>query len=412
MNAKLTKAQWLVLLAGFLGWMFDGVEMGLIPIVGGPAVQDLLNTSDETLVGPWMGRFAALFLTGAAIGGLIFGWMGDKIGRVKSMAISISMYSVFTGMWYFAQQPWHIGFFLFIAALGMGGQWSLAVSLVMEAWPEKHRPLLAGVIGAANNFGLVAIAVVGFIFPITVESWRWTALTGFIPGILAIFVIIFVPESEKWKESVKQAKKSRPLLEIFRPPILKSTVIGIVLCTTMMIGTWAAATTFGPRWAERIAGEGMHHAKAAFQMAMSGGAMLGCILSPLLAKWVGRRWAYFICAVAAFTASQILFRTFDTFNTRYIIMVVLMGVTVVSFYGLLPLYLPELFPTRIRATGTGVAFNSGRFIAAIGAVSTGTMVGLFNGDYALACATITLVYVVGMIVIWFAPETKGKPLPE
>lgn len=412
MARKITGTQWLVLMAAFLGWMFDGVEMGLIPIVGAPAVQDLTGMAHDAVIGPWMGRFAALFLTGAALGGLFFGWMGDKIGRVRSMAISITIYSLFTGLWYFAQQPWHIGMFLFIGAVGMGGQWSLAVSLVMEVWPEKNRPMLAGVIGAANNFGLVLIAVVGFVFPITVDSWRWTALCGLIPGVLAIFIIIFVPESEKWKASVQNKHKVNPLREILTPPHLKNTFIGVVLCTTMMIGTWAAATTFGPRWTNIIAGEGNHHAKAIFQMAMSGGAIIGCLSAPFLAKWVGRKWAYFICAAAALIASQVLFRTFDTFNAAFIIMVVIMGIAVVSFYGLLPLYLPELFPTFIRATGTGAAFNSGRFLAAVGAMSTGTMISYFGGDYAKACSTITLVYILGMIVIWFAPETKNKPLPE
>jgi MFS family permease len=114
----------------------------------------------------------------------------------------------------------------------------------------------------------------------------------------------------------------------------------------------------------------------------------------------------------AFLTSQILFRTFDTFNAGFIVMVAVMGVSVVSFYGLLPLYLPELFPTRIRASGTGVAFNSGRIFAAVGAITTGSLIGYFNGDYAKAVSAITLVYLVGMVVIWFAPETKGKPLPE
>lgn len=412
MTTRFSKTQWLVLMAAFLGWMFDGVEMGLIPIVGGPAVQDLLNVNDNSIVGHWMGRFAALFLTGAAIGGLIFGWMGDKYGRVRSMAISIGMYSLFTGCWYFATAPWHIGLFLFIAAIGMGGQWSLAVSLVMEVWPEKNRPILAGIIGAANNLGLVLIAVIGFIIPITVDSWRWTALCGLIPGILAIFVIMSVPESEKWKNSVLQARKVNPIREVFTPPILKLTSVAIILCTTMMVGTWAAATTFGPRWASILAGDSNPHAKAIFQMAMSGGAIIGCLLSPLLAMKIGRRRAYFVCAFAALLASQILFRTFDTFNVWFIIMVIVMGVTVVSFYGLLPLYLPELFPTRIRATGTGVAFNSGRILAAIGAISTGSMISFFNGDYALACSTITLAYLFGMVAIWFAPETLNKPLPN
>jgi MFS family permease len=413
MARKYSKGQILVLIAAFLGWMFDGIEMGLIPIVGAPAVQDLAATASDNVIGAWLGRFAATFLLGAALGGIFFGWMGDKVGRVRSMAISIVMYSLFTGLWYFAGAPWHIAVLLFIAAIGMGGQWSLAVSLVMEVWPEKNRPMLAGVIGAANNFGLVSIAVVGFIVPITVDSWRWMALCGLIPGLLAIFVILSVPESKKWKKSVSEAKsKIKPLKEIFTPPILKNTIIGIVLGTTMMAGTWAAATTFGPRWTNVIAGPDNPFSKAAFQMAMSGGAIIGCLLAPLLAQKIGRKRAYFFCALAAFITTQVLFRTFDTYNVWLFVMIVVMGITVVSFYGLLPLYLPELFPTRVRATGSGLAYNSGRFLAAAGAVSTGTLVSYFDGDYGLAVSTITLIYIVGMIIIWFAPETKGKGLPE
>lgn len=413
MAGKYTKGQILVLIAAFLGWMFDGIEMGLIPIVGAPAIEDLTTMTSDSIIGAWLGRYAASFLIGAALGGIIFGWMGDKIGRVRSMAISIVMYSLFTGMWYFAGAPWHIALFLFIAALGMGGQWALAVSLVMEVWPERNRPMLAGVIGAANNFGLVSIAVVGFIFPITVDSWRWMALCGLIPGILAIFIIISVPESAKWKESVSRVPiRINPLKEVFTPPHLRNTIIGIVLGTTMMVGTWAAATTFGPRWTNVIAGVDKPFSKAAFQMAMSGGAIIGCLIAPLLAQRIGRKRTYFFCAVSAFITTQVLFRTFDTYNVYFILMVILMGITVVSFYGLLPLYLPELFPTRIRATGSGLAYNSGRFLAAAGAVSTGSMVSYFEGDYGLAVSTITFIYIVGMIVIWFAPETRGKPLPE
>jgi MFS family permease len=161
-----------------------------------------------------------------------------------------------------------------------------------------------------------------------------------------------------------------------------------------------------------IAGPDNPFSKAAFQMAMSGGAIIGCLLAPLLAQKIGRKRAYFFCALAAFITTQVLFRTFDTYNVWLFVMIVVMGITVVSFYGLLPLYLPELFPTRVRATGSGLAYNSGRFLAAAGAVSTGTLVSYFDGDYGLAVSTITLIYIVGMIIIWFAPETKGKGLPE
>src|SRR5213594_2717353 len=153
------RAQWLVLAAAFLGWMFDGLEMGIFPLVARPALQDMMQTAagGDQFVGLWMGRITALFLIGAACGGLTFGWLGDRIGRVRSMALSILTYSVFTGLCFFAQEPWHLGALRFIAAFRMGGEWSLGVALVMEAWPAEKRPLVAGIIRAASNVGFALI---------------------------------------------------------------------------------------------------------------------------------------------------------------------------------------------------------------------------------------------------------------
>src|SRR6478735_6294298 len=156
----------LTLLAAFLGWMFDGMEMGIFPIVARPALKEMSplgmgGAELEAFIGFWMGWATALFLWGAAIGGIIFGWLGDRVGRVRAMSLSILCYSLFTGLSYFAAQPWHLPAFRFIAALGMGGEWALGVALVMEVWPKKHRPMLAGVIGASANVGFALIALVG-----------------------------------------------------------------------------------------------------------------------------------------------------------------------------------------------------------------------------------------------------------
>src|SRR6266478_4426823 len=135
-------AKWMVLLAAFLGWMFDGLEMGIFPLVARPALLEMqaaIGIVDDKFIGHWMGIITALFLLGAAFGGLVFGWLGDRIGRVRAMALSILTYSLFSGLAYFSQLPWHLGFFRFIAALGMGGEWSLGVALVMEVWPAKQR---------------------------------------------------------------------------------------------------------------------------------------------------------------------------------------------------------------------------------------------------------------------------------
>src|SRR6185369_2942727 len=148
------------LLAAFLGWMFDGLEMGIFPIVARPALQQMGITGDAE-IGKWMGHVTALFLLGAACGGLVFGWLGDRIGRVRAMAFSILVYSGFTGLLYFVQSPGQIAALRFTAAIGMGGEWALGVALVMEVWDAKYRPLLAGMIGAAANVGFVLVGLIG-----------------------------------------------------------------------------------------------------------------------------------------------------------------------------------------------------------------------------------------------------------
>src|SRR3954465_6783966 len=194
---SITRAQWLVLGAAFLGWMFDGLEMGIFPLVARPALQSMLDPASTALahghtpdqfVGIWMGRITALFLLGAAGGGLTFGWWGDRLGRVRAMTLSILVYSLFTGMCFFAREPWHLGLLRFIAAFGMGGEWSLGVALVMEIWPGDKRPLMAGIIGAAANLGYGLIALTGIWVSITVQSWRWVMVAGAAPALLALAI--------------------------------------------------------------------------------------------------------------------------------------------------------------------------------------------------------------------------------
>ena len=200
----------MVLIAAFLGWMFDGLEQGVFPLVARPALQDLLRVEGDKEIGLWMGYITALFLVGAAGGGLVFGWLGDRVGRVRAMIWSVLAYSLFTGASYFAQRAWQLGLFRFLAALGMGGEWSLGVALVMECWPEKHRPLLAGAIGAASNMGFGLLGALGMVFQVTRHSWRWVMLAGAAPALLTLFIACFVPESAA-VAGLGQGKPAQPL---------------------------------------------------------------------------------------------------------------------------------------------------------------------------------------------------------
>ena len=407
------RGQWLVLAAAFLGWMFDGLEMGIFPLVARPALQEMQAVAgivDEQFIQTWMGRITASFLVGAALGGVVFGWLGDKLGRVRAMTLSILVYSMFTGLAYFAQQPWHLGAFRFIAALGMGGEWALGVALVMECWPDSKRPLMAGVIGAASNMGYAAIAVIGIYFEITRTSWRWVMLVGAAPALLTLFITMFVPESERWKASVKKGP-SRPMREIFGPGLLKTTLLAISFSSVALLVTWGIVQWL-PLWADQMTGGHQPKVKAYIQLVSSIGAIIGCLIAPLVGARFGRRPVYFGLCASSLVVCSVLFHGFSQYSGWFLAMVGLVGCCTAAFYGWLPQYLPELFPTRVRATGQGLSYNFGRFFAAIGVFQMGTLMAFFDKSYAKAGATIVLIYLVGMVLIWFAPETKGKPLPE
>jgi MFS family permease len=404
-----TGEQWLVLAAAFLGWMFDGLEQGTLPLVARPALLDLVHAQDDRAIGMWMGGLSALYLLGAATGGLLFGWLGDRFGRVRTMTLSILVYSIFTGACYFAATPGQLGFLRFAASVGMGGEWSLGVALVMEVWPEKLRPLLSGAIGAAANVGLGLIGAVGALFAVTRDSWRWVMLAGVTPAALALFIARYVPESARWKKSV-EAGAAKPFHEIFAPERRRTTLLAICFASIALIGTWGSVQWL-PAWADQMTQGKAANAKGLTQLCVSIGAVVGCFAGPLAGGRIGRRPAYFLLCVASLLLCGYLFRCVDHYSARFLVISGLIGAATASFYGWLPLYLPELFPTRVRATGQGLCFNAGRIFAAAGAIEMGRLLNYYNGSYARAGATITLVYAAGLVLIWLAPETKGKPLP-
>src|SRR5438445_5324466 len=158
-----TRGQWMALAAALLGWMFDGLEQGLFPLVARPALQELLGSKDEGPIAQWLSVGLAAFLVGMATGGVLFGWLGDRIGRVRAMTLSVLTYALFTGLCGVVGEAWQVGVLRFIASLGMGGEWSLGVALVMEVWPNRSRAFMAGLIGAAANVGYLKVGLIGFV---------------------------------------------------------------------------------------------------------------------------------------------------------------------------------------------------------------------------------------------------------
>jgi SHS family sialic acid transporter-like MFS transporter len=428
----LHSAKWLALTAAFLGWMFDGLEMGLFPLVARPAMMELMGPDAMANFGTWMSIIIAMFLVGAALGGVAFGWLGDRIGRTRAMVYSVLAYSLFSGMCAFAVAPWQIAGLRFLAALGMGGEWALGVALVMEIWPSKSRPLMAGLIGAAANVGFLLVALMSLALTSIISSvgaflhivlpasaadallangsWRMLFLLGALPAFLTLFIRVFVPESERWHEADQKSVVKPRVAEIFRGALLKKTIIGACLGAVALLGTWGSVQWI-PSWGHKLAA-GAAGSRETLQIYSALGAILFSILVALIAEKLNRRLTYFVLSACAVLACAVLFRVPMEYGPKLFFWTFLVGGLSAGFYGWLPLYLPELFPTRLRATGSGFTFNAGRLLAAGGTLGAGALLNAFNEDYARMCAVISLVYVVGLVLIWFAPETKGKPLPE
>jgi MFS family permease len=441
---SITRGQWLTLAAALLGWLFDGFEMGIFPLVARPALVDVLGMKEDDRLARegstetaraqakervdgefnlWNGRMNAAFLLGAALGGWVFGWLGDRMGRVRAMAFSVLTYAGFTGLCGFATQAWHLAGLRFLSALGMGGEWALGVALVMESWPTSTRPFLAGLIGAAGNAGyLITIIPVRIVeannLTMDAGGWRWVLGLCAFPAVLTFLLRMFVPESTKWEHAVETGPRPR-LADIFAPALWQRSVMAALLGGVALVGTWGSVQWI-PSWVGRVT----HRQEMAdlAQVCSASGAILGCFFGALAGHRLGRRITYFGLALGSLLICALLFRLHpaasrdaapDSVGVGFFVLVVLTGALTASFYGWLPLYLPELFPTRVRATGQGFGFNAGRVIAAVGALSTGYLTKVvFGGNFAAAGATISLVYVVGMAIIWLAPETHGQPLPE
>lgn len=389
-----SRHRYLTLVAALLGWAIDGVEMGVFPIIARPALIELTNSDNAELIRRWNGVFAIAFLLGATCGGYVFGRLGDHIGRVKALVTSMVVYSVFTGLSAGALSPWHLAGLRFLAATGMGGEWALGVALVVETWPEWARPWLAGAIGAAVNVGYIAVAVLGWwIHP---HEWRTILMWCAAPAMLTIFIRWFVPESSVWRTA------QRPTNSAWK----RNAVLGAGAVAPYLLAVWGAVQ-FTQLWAQELGGDAT--AGVAVQIVSASAAIVGAITAPLLLFSISRRWSYFFLSLFALVAAQTLFHLGRRLDPFFFIGVAGIGLTSGAFGGWFAMYLPELFPPAVRATGQGISYNSGRILAAIGVALT---VGPLDvrGDFWLACAIVSSVYFVGLILAWWLPETAGRPL--
>lgn len=420
------RANLLVLTTAFLGWFFAGMQLAISSLVMRPAAKDLLGPSDEALLGNWFGRLITAFLLGAAAGGLIFGRLGDRIGRSKAMAASILCYSLFSGATYIVQEPWQLLLLRFLTCMGLGGMWPNGIALVSEAWSNISRPFLAGVIGTAANVGIMVLSALLCFVHVTPDDWRWVMLVGAAPALLGVFVLFFVPESARWlkaRQSGSAKSDHKPLkVEVFRPPLLRVTLLGIALGTVPLFGGWGSSN-WANAWASKVGDNTKQEAsatetksdpglKARLSLARSLPGSISSLLGGALALMIGRRLCYFLLSLGALFSAQYLFWFLEPGDAHFYLWTGILGFFSGFFFGWLPLCLPELFPTRVRSTGAGVSFNFGRILTAVGVLGGAALLGFFSGDYAKLGRVTSLIYAVGLVVIWFAPIRSDASIED
>ncbi|MCH2210240.1 MAG: MFS transporter [Fuerstiella sp.] len=405
------------------------------------SVATSLLPEGSAAVPKWIGFLVVAFLLGAAAGGYVFGWVGDRFGRSRAMALSIAVYSVFSLVSLLSPGIEIFWLLRFLTCMGIGGMWPNGMALLQEAWPNTAKPILAGILGTAANVGIALFAYLCIHKDVNPGDWQWTYMAGGTPILLAIACWLLVPESPKWlRQQSASNDKNGPakvgMGEVFSPPYRRLTLIGIVLAFVPLFGGWGVAN-----WASYWAAEADEEtrlaqiaekqdgvtkaddtntaskktatnkkAQTSFNRAWTGS--ISSLLGGALAMLLGRRICYAVLCVCAFTCTQMLYSLPDPNSGDFQTWVRALGFFSGFFFGWLPLCLPEMFPTRVRSTGGGVSFNFGRIIvAALILLTAFALKDQFEGRYDLVGRVCGFMYLTGIVAVLLMPTQKEAADP-
>jgi MFS family permease len=436
---ELNGYHWFVLIVAALGWLFDCLDQQLFILARQPAMKELLPGTPTQPQIDQAGAYAtAIFLMGWAIGGLVFGVMGDRVGRARTMIVTILMYSLFTGLSALSVGFWDFSLYRFLTGLGVGGEFAVGVALVAEVMPDRARPYCLSVLQALSAVGNISAAGIGMTMGTLAERglvasvWRPMFVVGAVPALLALVIRWRLREPERWQKVSHEGEVARKLgsyRELFGHPVWRRhALIGLGLAFSGIVGLWGVGFfTFdlvGNVLRERFVAEGMSgpqvagavaHWKGIASMMMNVGAAFGMYGFAMLAQRAGRKPTFAVCFVAALVSTAAVFYFLREFHQVFW-MVPIMGFCILSLFAGYAIYFPELFPTHLRSTGTSFCYNVGRFVAAVGPALLGWLTGVVYADTAepLRNAGLTMcgVFAIGLLVLPFAPETKDQPLPE
>jgi len=435
----LNSYHWFVFGVAALGWLFDCLDQQLFTLSRGPAMKALLKEGQDPLV--WGGYATSVFLAGWATGGLVFGVLGDRIGRAKTMMITILIYSLCTGLSALSQGFWDFAFYRFITGLGVGGEFAVGVALLAEVMPAKARSGALGTLQALSALGNISAALIGMGMASLEKSgtialgnsWRWMFVIGAIPAFLALVIRMRMKEPTRWqqmKDSGELDKHSAfTYAELFRDPRWrKHAIVGMLLVCSGVIGLWGIGF-FTPELVRTVlsktyAAQGMSKAEIGplvdkwaswGLLTLQIGAFFGMLTASWVAAKLGRKKAFAIAFTTALIATACAFNFYrEASQTFWLIPI--MGFFQLSLFAVYAIYLPELFPTHLRSTGTSFCYNVGRFLAAAGVPVIGLLKTQVYANHPEpmrpAALTMCAIFILGLLVLPFAPETKDQPLPE
>lgn len=444
---------WYVLTIAALGWLFDTMDQQLFVLARTPALKSLLGPDAD--VPFYSGVATTVFIVGWATGGLVFGLIGDKLGRARTMIWTILLYSIFTGLSAVSVTWWDFTLYRFMTGMGVGGEFAAGVALVAEVMPQRARPFALGLLQALSALGNMAAAGISLLLPPQLEiqgvsGWRWMFLVGIVPAILVIFIRRGLREPEAWVQAKMAAEQGEredlmhqklgDIAELFGTPRwLGRALIGITLSSAGVMALWGVGF-FTP---ELVRGNVFGHLTEDVQdywasitsLLQNLGAFFGIYAFSLLAARVGRRPAFAVSFLASFAAIVMVFGFMKEQN-QILWMIPILGFCTLMPFGGYAIYFPELFPTRLRSTGIGLCYNVARYLAAGAPMVLGMLTVAFTSKqsdrsdarladfswlsqlggaddaFRYAAITVALVTFIGVLILPFAPETKDRPLPE